>query len=234
MALTCALLAVLIVSVVYGFLLMRAAAQAVSALPAGVSAELQATQSQLLAEVAATRKDLTAQIEGARKETLGVVDRQLTAVQLNALSAIREQGTQLNGQVTAALSIADRRLGDTLARTDAALGTVDALRKDAKPAIDGAVALESDAKDSWDDMYWDVKALVGSATVAARGVAETSEAVGKAAPRLADSAIGIGKNADGIAADVHQATTDFVKPKTFGQKFRSWLETAGKIAARFL
>jgi mRNA-degrading endonuclease RelE of RelBE toxin-antitoxin system len=110
----------------------------------------------------------------------------------------------------------------------------EALRNDVKPVADGAVALESDAKDSWDDVYWDVKALVGSATVAARGVAETSEAVGKAAPKLAESAVGIGKSTDAIAADVHTATSDFVKPKTFWQRLKAWLETAGKVGARFL
>ena len=130
--------------------------------------------------------------------------------------------------------MADRRLGDTLVRADTALRTVEALRNDVKPAVDGAVALESDAKDSWDDVYWDVKALVGSATVAARGVAETSEAVGKAAPKLAESAVGIGKSTDAIAADVHTATSDFVKPKTFWQRMKAWLETAGKVGARFL
>ena len=137
-------------------------------------------------------------------------------------------------QITEFRSMADRRLGDTLARADAALRTVEALRNDVKPAVDGAVALESDAKDSWDDVYWDVKALVGSATVAARGVAETSEAVGKAAPKLAESAVGIGKSTDAIAADVHTATSDFVKPKTFWQRMKAWLETAGKVGARFL
>jgi ABC-type transporter Mla subunit MlaD len=131
-------------------------------------------------------------------------------------------------------ALVDRRLGDTLTRVDTALGTVDALRLDVKPAINGAAAVEADAKDSWDDLYWEVKAFVGSATVTARGVAETSEAIGKAAPALAESAAAIGASADGIAADVHQATTDFVKPRTLGQKFRSWLETAGKLAARFL
>ncbi len=136
--------------------------------------------------------------------------------------------------ITESRSMADRRLGDTLARADIALRTVEALRNDVKPAVDGAVALESDAKDSWDDMYWDVKALVGSATVAARGVAETSEAVGKAAPKLAESAVGIGKSTDAIAADVHTATSDFVKPKTFWQRMKAWLETAGKVGARFL
>ena len=69
---------------------------------------------------------------------------------------------------------------------------------------------------------------------AARGVAETSEAVGKAAPKLAESAVGIGKSTDAIAADVHTATSDFVKPKTFWQRMKAWLETAGKVGARFL
>ena len=131
-------------------------------------------------------------------------------------------------------SMADRRLGDMLARADTALRTVEALRNDVKPAFDDAVSLESDAKDSWEDVYSDVKALVGSATVVARGVTETSEAVGKAAPKLAESAVGIGKSTDGIAADVHTATSDFSKPKTFWQRMKAWLETAGRVGARFL
>ena len=223
LALTCAVLAALAGVAVQAVLLLNAATRATTALPLGVSAALQATRTALVGELAATRSDLVAQVEAARKDLLARADGQATALQANAT----QQAGEMRGLV-------DRRLGDTLARVDVALGTIEALRKDTAPAITGAVALESDAKDSWDDMYWDVKALVESATVAARGVAETSEAVGKAASKLTDSAVGIGKSADGIAADIHQATTDFVRPKTLGQKFRSWLETAGKIAARFL
>ncbi|HWR52240.1 MAG TPA: hypothetical protein VN428_14105 [Bryobacteraceae bacterium] len=40
---------------------------------------------------------------------------------------------------------------------------------------------------SVDDLHWDVKAAIESGTVAARGVAEASEAVGKAAPDIAGS-----------------------------------------------
>jgi hypothetical protein len=100
--------------------------------------------------------------------------------------------------------------------------------------IEGALHLKSDAKDSWDDVYWNVKALVGSATVAARGVSETSEAVGRAAPKLAESAVGTGKSTDAIAADVQTATSDFLAPKTFWRPMKAWLETAGKVGARFL
>ena len=223
LALSCALLAALTGVAVQAVLLLHAATQATRALPVAVSVEIQATRAALLAEIAATRVDLINQVEVARKDLLGKADAQLSTIQSESFR-----------QITEFRSMADRRLGDTLARADIALRTVEALRNDVKPAVDGAVALESDAKDSWDDMYWDVKALVGSATVAARGVAETSEAVGKAAPKLAESAVGIGKSTDAIAADVHTATSDFVKPKTFWQRMKAWLETAGKVGARFL
>jgi len=221
--LSCALLAAATGLLVQAILLARAATEATRALPMAVSAEIRAARNALAAEVRTTRADLIGQIEGARRDLRATVDGQATALQAGAFQ-----------QIADVRALVDRRMGDTLARVDVALGTAESLRLDVKPAINGAAALESDAKDSWDDMYWDVKALVGSATVAARGVAETSEAVGKAAPNLAESAAAIGKSADGIAADVHQATTDFVKPKTLGQKLRSWLETAGKLAARFL
>jgi len=208
---------------VQAILLLHAATRAARALPVAVSVEIQATRAALLAEIAATRAELSNQVEAARKDLLGKADAQFSTIQSESFR-----------QITELRSMADRRLGDTLARADTALRTAEALRNDVKPVADGAVALESDVKDSWDDVYWDLKALVGSATVAARGVAETSEAVGRAAPKLAESAVGIGKSTDGIAADVHTATSDFVKPKTFWQRLKAWLETAGKVGARFL
>ena len=218
LALSCALLAALTGVAVQAILLLHAATRAARALPTAASVEIQATRAALVAEINATRADLVHQVEAARQDLLGKADAQFSTIQSESFR-----------QITEFRSMADRRLGDTLGRADTALRTVEA-----KPAIDGAVALESDAKDSWDDVYWDVKALVGSATVAARGVAETSEAVGKAAPKLAESAVGIGKSTDAIAADVYTATSDFVKPKTFWQRMKAWLETAGKVGARFL
>jgi hypothetical protein len=203
LALSCALLAAVTGVAVQAILLLHAATVAARALPGTVSAELQATRAALVAEINATRADLVHQVEAARQDLLGKADVQFSTIQSESFR-----------QITEFRSMADRRLGDTLARADAALRTVEALRNDVKPAVDGA--------------------LVGSATVAARGVAETSEAVGKAAPKLAESAVGIGKSTDAIAADVHTATSDFVKPKTFWQRMKAWLETAGKVGARFL
>ena len=239
LALSCALLAALTGVAVQAVLLLHAATQATRALSGAVSAELRAVDRQI-SRVLDGDPD-SGPPEGmmplrslvlARLDTLQAgVTTQVSALQTNANNQITGLRADLfdpeKGHVTALRT-------DTLARVDTALRAVEALRNDVKPAVDGAVALESDAKDSWDDMYWDVKALVGSATVAARGVAETSEAVGKAAPKLAESAVGIGTSTDAIAADVHTATSDFVKPKTFWQRTKAWLETAGKVGARFL
>ena len=67
-----------------------------------------------------------------------------------------------------------------------------------------------------------------------RDVSTMTFAVNKVMPSLADSAASMGKSGAGIATDVHTATTDFVTPKTTWQKIKAWLETAGKIGARFL
>ena len=65
-------------------------------------------------------------------------------------------------------------------------------------------------------------------------MAQAMKTVRDAAPDLAESAVGVAKSADGIAADVHSITADMAKPKGFWAKFRAWLETAGKVAARFI
>lgn len=226
LALSCALLAAVAGVAVEAALLLHAATVAARGLPVAVSAELQTTRSALLAEVTATRKDLTSQIEGARKDVLVRVDRQITAVQDNAMTAIREQGAQLNAQITTAVAIADRRMGDTLARADTALATVDALRKDAKPAFDNSAALVQDLKDSLDDNYDDIKATIGSSTVAVTGVARAAEAVGNAAPSITASVDSVAKSA---AKEADQIT----KPQTFWQGMKSWLLIVSRCAGFF-
>ena len=87
--------------------------------------------------------------------------------------------------------------------------------------------------DSWNELYWDLKASVESATVAAHGVAEASEAAGNAAPQLADAAVKNGNNISGITVDVHTANSAFVKPKSTWQKIKSalWLVAYGAAHA---
>jgi hypothetical protein len=138
LVLSCALLAALTGVAVQAILLLHAATRAARALPVAVSSEIQATRAALVAEINVTRADLSNQVEAARKDLLGKADAQFSTIQSESFR-----------QITEFRSMANRRLGDTLARADTALRTAEALRNDVKPAIDGAVALESDAKDSW-------------------------------------------------------------------------------------
>jgi len=124
-------------------------------------------------------------------------------------------------------------VADANAQLSTANGTLAGVREDLKPALQATQSTVKDLRDSWDDLYWDVKASVESATVAARGVAEAAEAAGKAAPKLAAAAVKNGDNVAGITADVHTATSAFVKPKSTWQKIKSalWLVAYGAARA---
>jgi uncharacterized protein YoxC len=194
-------------------------------LPGAISGELAATRAALVREIADTREELRATVNGQAGDAQAKADR--------------------------ALTILDRRSGDALARVDALLATTGAavadasgqlaaanttlagIRQDVKPTIQETQATVKDLHDSWDDLYWDVKASVESATVAARGVAEASEAAGKAAPQLAAAAVKNGDNIAGVTADVHTATSAFVKPKSRWEKVKSalWLVAYGAAHA---
>ena len=97
-----------------GALLARAAS-GVAALPEQIAL----TRSALVAEVAATRKDLNDQIGAARVDVLTRSERQAERLR-----------PDLFAETDAIRATADRRLGDTLARADSALATVEALRRD--------------------------------------------------------------------------------------------------------
>ena len=139
------------------------------------------------------------------------------------MDAALEEVKALHGtsgqQLTAALEetaawreTTDRRLGDAIDRYDATLKlaekrtegllqTAADIRSDLKPALDNTAAAVKDLQESWDDSYNDVRALLGSATVAATQTAQTLEVIRKTAP-------GTAKDVAGIAADFHDATTN--------------------------
>ncbi|HEV2445355.1 MAG TPA: hypothetical protein VGS58_05515, partial [Candidatus Sulfopaludibacter sp.] len=135
----------------YGVLLVRAAGAALEALPG----EMRATREALIGEVAAARCDLTHEIGDARRDLLARTERQVAALRGDTLAEV--------GEIR---RTADRRLGDSLARVDTALAKIDDIRGDFRPVLANSAALAADAKDSWDDLFWDLKASVASATVA--------------------------------------------------------------------
>ena len=224
-ALGCALLAALTGVAVQAALLLHAATQAARALPGGVSAEIQTTRAALVGEIAATRKELLAAANGQAGEAQAKVDRALTILE-------RRTGDVL-ARLDTALATTGTAVAEANAQLSTANGTLVGVREDLKPALQETQTTVKDLRNSWDDLYWDVKASVESATVAARGVAEASEAAGKAAPKLADAAVRNGDNIAGITADVHTATSAFVKPKTTWQKIKSalWLVAYGAAHA---
>ena len=81
----------------------------------GIPGEIGATRAALIGEAEATRRDLNGQL------------RNLTARSERQVAALRSQTLAEVDQIR---QTADRRLGDTLARADVALGTLEAARQD--------------------------------------------------------------------------------------------------------
>jgi hypothetical protein len=224
-ALGCALLAALTGVAVQAILLLHAATQASRALPGAVSGQIQTTRVALVGEIAATRKELLAAVNGQAGDAQAKADR--------ALTMLDRRTSDLLARVDTLLATTGTAVAEANTQLSTANGTLAGVREDLKPALQETQSTVKDLRDSWDDLYWDVKASVESATVAARGVAEASEAAGKAAPKLAEAAVKNGDNIAGITADVHTATSAFVKPKTTWQKIKSalWLVAYGAAHA---
>lgn len=129
----CTLLAALTALAVYGCILVRAAAQAVEAIPA----EVHAARMELSGETDAARQDLKSEVDAARRDLLARADGQASALRVQTLAEV--------DQIRLA---ADRRLGDTLARVDRALETAEGLRADLKPALDHSAAITAQVNDA--------------------------------------------------------------------------------------
>lgn len=79
----------------------------------------------------------------------------------------------------------------------------------------------------------DLNALVQNATVAAHGVAVTSDVIAQAAPKMVAEAHKGEQQLTGIATDVHTVTTQIAKPKHFWGKVWEAMKSLGGLA-RFL
>jgi hypothetical protein len=242
LALSCALLAALTGLAVQAVLLLHAATCATRALPVAVSAEVKATRVALLGQVSRVLDGdpESGTPEGTtplRELVLSQIDDQLTALQANAGKQVTALRTDVMTRLDKIEGDANARVGDSLARVDTALGvadkrlgdiagTAEALRQDAKPAMVNSAALVQDLKDSLDDNYDDIKATIGSSTVAVTGVARAAEAVGNAAPSITASVDSVAKSA---AKEADQIT----KPQSFWQGLKSWMLIVSRCAGFF-
>ena len=213
--LVCALLASLVGLVICSGLAVWRVQEALCALPPAIVAEVRAARIDVVEQsdrqATGLRADLTGQVAGIRADLRPRVD------------ALVERTDARVGQ---ALQVADSRLGE-------AAGAIVGLRGDLRPTLEATAALEADAQASIDDLYPDVKASVESGAVTMHSVALASEAIEAAAPKLSAAAVRNGENMAGITADVHTATSEYVKPKSTWQKIKSalWLIAYGAAHA---
>ena len=184
---------------VYACLFVHTLTVTTAALPAAVDKAISR-------EANLTRAALSTQIT----PVVDKVDSQLTALQTNLFARVDkiegDANTQLTDLRTAAVGqIADTRkeLVSQLNNVTVPAGDVLASAKTLLPATQVTIAnagnLIKDGQHSLDDSYWDIKGLLGSATVAATQAAQTMETINKQTPIL------IG-HVSGIAGDFHDAT----------------------------
>jgi hypothetical protein len=172
----CALLAALTGLAVCAIVLVRAATATVSALPG---------------EVRAARSALVGEVKAARQDVLMRSERQVAALRKDVLAEAGEIRRD-----------ADRRVGDTLARADAALGTAEGLRQDVQPLLGAAQATLHDADRTVTDLHPQLLGLVAASKVTAGETAQTMRDFRDAVP----SFITQGKE---ITANVDTATVQF-------------------------
>lgn len=204
--LLCTLLAAMTVLVGYTILLVRSVAAVTAAIPS----EIDCTRVALVAQIESTRRDLNQQVTAARQEVLVRTERQATALRMDVMA-----------QTAGFRETADRRLGDTLARADRALGTVDALRQDLKPTLEHSAAITaqvSDAMPLFLDCDHNPDCVFNRYVGASRGIERAAFNFGKASTDVSTALPGaiatwqsIGANANGIAMNVNQLT----KPKWY-------------------
>ena len=184
-ALVCGLLAALIGLLVSATLLVHSASVVVATLPA----EVRATRAALVSELQATRADLADQVEAARRDVLTKADSQLSAFQLESFRQIAE----FRG-------VADRRLGDTLARVDTALGTVDQFRTDLQPTIANAESISAQANEASailfrrDALPAQILGLTAAAKITLGQTATTMRSIQEATPQMLATVQQVGDN----------------------------------------
>lgn len=183
----CALLAALTALAVCAILLVRAATATVAAIPA----EMDATRAVLATEVRAARQDVIHQTQAARQDLLARSERQMAALRRDALAEVDRI------RVTA-----DRRVGDTLARADTALGTAAGLRQDLQPVLAEAQSTLRDADKTVADVHPQLLGLIAASKVTAGETAQTMRSVRGAVP-------GFLSQGQAIAVNVQTATLRF-------------------------
>lgn len=195
-------------------------------------------------EIAVTRSALFSQVEELRIEALAEIDRQANGIRADAttqLSGIRHDTlSEITALGAATLARVDQIAIKLESAVNKADGHLSSLQAKIEPVIDqisplllNSAALVKNANDSWDDSYWDVKALLGSATVATTQTAQTMQTVREATPAFLATAQESNQQAAGIVTDVHKLTTTFTAPLTVKQKIWQAFKSLALLGSHF-
>jgi hypothetical protein len=187
--------------------------------------------SRLPNEISATREMLVGQLADTRSQVLLEIDKQSALIRGDAkteLEGIRQDTMDLLNSRTdsllAILNIRSKELTDS----------VSALQGNVAGTLTGVNALTKDAQDSWDDLYYDVKASTESATVTLTSAAQASEAIRDAAPSIVKSVNTVSASAAAVSQDVKREADELTKPKKWYEKILGPVYTVARIAAAFL
>jgi len=185
-----ALLAALIVLAIWAILLVRAATAAVAALPG---------------EMHELRTDVTKELTTARRDVVSRSDRQVTALRHD-----------LTREIDGIREMADRRIGDTIRRADAALGTVAGLRQDLAPALANSAAITSQVSEALplfldcdhnpDCVFNRYVGVSQGIERAARNFGAASQDFRGALPRMLATWDQVGSNVSGTASNIERLT----------------------------
>ncbi len=197
----------------------------VEQLPERLDAAVIETRGALLGEVADTRAEVLKHLDRLERRA----DSRLTSIQAD-----------VNSQLTRTIDKADSQLAGTLARIDAALGEVHGIREELTPTLGNVQRITAHADEATailfrrDALPAQILGLTAASKVAAGEVAQTMRVVRDSAPQVSASTIATAKSINGIAADVHVATSEYVKARTFWQKVWAGFKTAGILYVRTL
>ena len=189
------------------------------------------------------------------------VDTQIGALRNTATGQIDALRKDLIEGHKSVVGLLNARVGDTLARVDTALGTVESLRGDLRPTLQNMASVTKNVNDIaahvdsalpqfTDCAYLDENGIpIGgnpdclfnrfqgtskAIEQMARDGSKMANDIQKAVPKIADSVVSVGESGKSVAANVAREVDEATRPKRWYQKILGPAYTIGRLVAAFM